>query len=90
MHLYRLIFEADELLATGAITLPLRPATVDFLKEILNGKLGYDQVVSFAEAAHEILKAKETYSVLRHSPDKKRANEILMGMLYDYFYSIQY
>jgi predicted nucleotidyltransferase len=66
-HLFRLIHEASELLATGYLELPLNQVTRGSVLAIKNGALPYDELLIAAQ--YGIDGIKDMKSVLRHKPD---------------------
>ena len=80
LHLYRLIMEAENLLKTGYIQLPLCDPDIRTLKNILNGGEKYEDVVEMARNAHDYLVSLESSSVLPHSPNRKKAEKLLMEL----------
>jgi predicted nucleotidyltransferase len=79
-HLYRLVGEAEELLTTGYLTLPLKPNVRDTYMNVLNGYVSYRVVVEYGEQAKPHLQALEANSVLPKRPDHKKAEELLVGL----------
>lgn len=82
MHLWRLVLEAQELLITGALTFPLKDDIREQLIFIKNGGYEYDTIVRVAEDAIESLR--NIKSVLPHSPNVKKANELIMEIYKEY------
>lgn len=80
-HLVRLVHEGEELLTTGKITLP-RPE-VDLLRDILEGRFKYDELMERFEGFDEKFDALYETSVLPHSPNTKTANELYLGLISD-------
>jgi predicted nucleotidyltransferase len=78
-HLYRLKWEAEELLSTGHLTLPLRQRS-EFLR-ILNGHLEFDEVVATAEGLKDYLMSLPTS--LPHKPDRSAAESFLIELNLD-------
>ncbi len=68
MHLYRLIGEAQELLETGHLELPLKCYNQCF--DILHGKMSYDEIIDLGNKAHSFLK-----SIKTDLPKKPKSNE---------------
>lgn len=79
-HLYRLVDEAEELLDTGKLTLPLRPEIRDRFMAVLNGQIDYEDVVRLGREAKDRLLAKEAGSVLPKKPNRKMAERLLVEM----------
>jgi len=77
-HLYRLVLEAEELLDTGFLTLPLKPAVRDQVLAVLHGEVAYEDVVVMAESAKDNLLAREGASPLPRRPDRKRVEQLLI------------
>lgn len=80
MHLYRLFYEAEELLTTGRLELPLKEDVRDFLVGVRQGKIPYDNVVSFAEGIHDSLKALESFAILPKQPNHKELEKLLIRL----------
>lgn len=88
-HLFRLLGEGKELLSTGGITFP-RP-DVKFLREIVDGKYTYDELMSLigereSDEKEEAIIDKnfiEVYenSVLPHSPYINKADELCQSII---------
>lgn len=77
-HLFRLLFEGQELLQTGNLNFPLR--YVDFLKAILNGAFTYDQLMEAFD-----LQKKEfdnVQSILPKKPDLDKLREVYYNIVY--------
>ena len=75
-HLYRLVFEAEELLTTGSLELPLKYA--DNIKNVLNGCVSYEHVLEFADSSLQHLKDLEKTSVLAKKPNRKSVEDWLI------------
>lgn len=84
MHLYRLFLEAEELLITGHLTLPLKNEHIDLLKTVYEGKIRYSNIVAFAEGIHDSLKTFEKFSVLPDKPNHKKIEELLINLKLNY------
>ena len=82
-HLFRLIWEADELLSTGYITFPLPNASE--ILEIKNGKYSYGEVISLVDTYEEKFENMYNKSILPHSPNEKRIRELYLEILVERF-----
>jgi hypothetical protein len=81
VHAYRMIFEAEELLSTGRITLPLNDDKRAFLMEIRAGKRDDDDhFFILHQAADDIRDAAKT-SNLPDSPDLESLNQLCIEYL---------
>lgn len=80
MHLYRLAYEAEELLLSGHLTLPLRSVVRARLMDVLEGKMSYEAVVKTAKDMKERLQELEESSPLPKRPDRKRVEGLLMRL----------
>lgn len=84
MHLYRLILEAEELLTTGFLTLPLNTSIITPLESILNGQYRYEQILAYGENAQAHLKALETRSPLNKNPNYSKIEDVVMEINIDF------
>ncbi len=87
-NLYRLFYEAEELLLTGNLNFPLKKSGE--ILDVLNGKYDYAKVVNFAENFDKYLRKLEPFSGLPHKPDRKGAQKLLIRMYMDYFYTYEF
>ena len=79
-HLYRLVLEAEELLTTGHLTLPLGPSVRGKVLAVLRGEVRYEDVVAMGEEAKNRLLALEGASPLPKCPDRKAAEQLLISL----------
>lgn len=79
-HLYRLVDEADELLETGKLTLPLRLEIRDRFMAVLNGQVAYEDVVRLGRESKDRLLAKEAGSVLPKKPNRVATERLLVKL----------
>ena len=77
-HIYRLIFEAQELLQTGYLSLPLRYEYRDTIMDIKEGKVDYEVLLYKSEILIEELKT--ITSILPYSPNHIKAEELLINI----------
>lgn len=89
-HLYRLILEAEELLLTGKIQLPLRDELRQVYVNVLNGVYSYEEVERFGKNGRDRLLALESKSVLPKRPDHKKAEKLLIEINSEYLYNTHY
>lgn len=82
MHLWRLVLEAQELLITGNLRLPLSDDVRKHLINIKDGRYTYQQIIQSADTA--INQLSEIKTDLPHKPDHKGANELLIQIYKDY------
>lgn len=87
-HLYRLSMEAEELLTTGKLVLPLKDDARETYNQVINGLVPYDVVVMKAESLRDYLRALEANSVLPKRPDHKAAEELLMWLQWEHLKEI--
>lgn len=80
MHLFRLLLEAKELLLTGSLELPLKKEHQEFLLNIKNGYLPYDEVVKAGREAKDRLLEFEKVSVLPKSPQRDEVEDLLINL----------
>lgn len=76
MHAVRVLGEAEELLATGSVTMP-RPDR-EHLLNVRTGKVPYAEVAAEIEAGMERLGKIEPHSSLRKDPDRKAADDLIL------------
>lgn len=81
-HLYRLVMEANELLKTGHLTLPLDDDRRRLFMDVLGGKFSYESVVNFGSAEVEGLARFVEGSPLPAHPDRKAINAFLIETHY--------
>ena len=79
MHLYRLLTEGLELLNTGRITLP-RPDK-DFLLEIRNGGLSYNELMSLTSEFEEKINLAADNSPLPDKPDTNKMRDLYYSLV---------
>lgn len=87
MHAYRLLFEAEEFLKTGYITLPLSPEHRELLMMIRNDQLNYTMDEHHRNLTEHIAILKDKIaprSVLPKEPDWGKVNKLCEQMLWDY------
>lgn len=77
-HIYRLIFEAQELLQTEYLTLPLRKEYRETVIDIKEGRFDYETILNKSEKLIEELKT--ISSILPYSPDFKAAEQLLIDI----------
>lgn len=82
MHLYRLLMEAQELLLTGNLELPLSGFQRTYLLAIKNGGMSYTDLLSNAESAIDSLKTIQ--SSLPKSPNFEEMNDWLIWIYRQY------
>lgn len=80
MHIFRLFMEANELLLTGELTLPLKEDDKSILLDVYNGKIPYDDLVMYAEGITDNLKNLESVSVLPKQPEFNKIEDMLIDM----------
>lgn len=83
LHLFRLFSECKELLKDHTITLP-RPDK-DFLLEIKQGLLKYDEMLLLAEKEFEEIEKALLTSTLPHSPNVTKIEELCISIFKDNF-----
>lgn len=83
LHCYRLLHEADELLTTGKLTLPLPELLVKFLLTIKEGKYVSDYFTEITKMIDN-LQAKE--SKLPANINWSEINSLCQEMMYDHLY----
>jgi len=86
-HLYRLSLEAQELLTTGNLTLPLKSEYRQVYLDVLNGQVDYDDVVAKAHSLKEELQALEANSPLPKRPNHKAVEALLIKLQWEYLKS---
>lgn len=79
-HLYRLLCEAEELLVTGHLTLPLQKLYRDGYYAVLHGEVSYEEVVRLGQTAKGKLQELEKVSALPKRPDRFRAELLLIEL----------
>lgn len=77
-NIYRLIFEAQELLQTGHLTLPLKKDYRDTVIDIKEGRFSYETILEKSEILIEELKT--ITSILPYSPNHSKAEELLINI----------
>jgi uncharacterized protein len=83
-HLIRLLKMGVEFLQTGELTV-FREEDRDFLLSIKRGEFSFEQIQRLADKGFaSILSAKE-YTSLPINPNYKKAESLLMEIMYDYF-----
>jgi len=85
-HLIRLLKMGIEYLQTGELKI-FRTDDAEMLKDIKTGKWSLERVKKEAKLLSNIAKASLSKSPLPAEPDEKKAEEILMTILYDYLIS---
>lgn len=80
MHLVRLLFEAEDLLTTGELVLPLSQNKIEQLKAVMNGHYSYDEILELGESGKDYLKELEQKSVLNDKPNRKKIEELLIDI----------
>jgi hypothetical protein len=83
MHAYRLLFEAEEFLITGSISLPLKKEDIEFLTEIRLRNpniLAMDHFKLITEKIDYLENKKVPLSPLPKSPNHKKINKFCMEM----------
>lgn len=80
MHLYRLSLEAEELLTTGELVLPLCAHTKETCMDVLHGNVDYDTVVEQAHGLKAQLQELENGSALPKRPNHKEAERLLIEL----------
>ena len=78
-HLFRLMYEGQQLLQTGEIDFPL--AVADELLAIKNGKYTYEEVCIKAASIEKEFDIWYDESKLRHSPDRKKLSKLYFELL---------
>jgi len=81
-HLYRLVTEGRELLLTGTITFP-RPDS-DIILEVRNGSYSYEGLMELVGDIDSQFSSYSDNSVLPHSPDRKKVDELCIKLVGDY------
>jgi uncharacterized protein len=82
-HVMRLFFEAEELLATGNLTLPLKRNSV--VLEVKRGEWTKEKFMAEAEKAKASCAEVFANCKLREQPDMEGANEMLCAMVKDFY-----
>ena len=83
-HAYRTLFEAEELLTTGYLTLPLPEDKITFLKSVLNREFVPDTNFSHYNEYSEKVKALNN-NLLPESVDMGKLNKLCESIMFDYF-----
>lgn len=83
LHCYRLLHEADELLTTGKLTLPLPELLVKFLLTIKEGKYVTDY---FIEITKMIDNLENKQSPLQNNINWSKINNLCQEILYNHLY----
>lgn len=73
-HVFRLLYEAIELLTTQNLTYPLKQA--DFIKYVKLGKLSFDEVIDQIDKLDSQLEQAFQSTKLQHTPDLIKINDI--------------
>jgi hypothetical protein len=79
-HLVRLLDEAEELLLTGHLTLPLKSAYRDHYLHTLNGCYSYEDVVCLGERSKDYLQDLEKVSSLPKYPNRSALENLLIEL----------
>jgi predicted nucleotidyltransferase len=81
-HLVRLFSSCREILTTG--TLNVYKEDAQDLRDILNGKWSYDDLVNYAKREDDALKNLYETSALPHSPDREKLNDLCVEIISEY------
>jgi len=81
-HLVRLLRMGVEILEKGEVLVDRKDAgDADDLIAIRNGSMTYEEIVEYAEYVESMLDDLYNKSKLRHSPDRKKINELYMNIV---------
>ena len=81
-HLFRLMYEGNQLLLTGNIEFPLRNAK--WLLDIKNGVYSYDEILEMAKVMEQDFETWYNESPLPYKPNVNALKELYFEMVREY------
>jgi predicted nucleotidyltransferase len=84
-HTFRLLIQGEEILSKGTLSVRLSSENIEFIKSVKNGEYSYDELMEMAET--HVVHLDELYktSILRNSADKKKINDVMIGIIQDFY-----
>jgi len=84
MHMYRLLRQGKEILATGDLTVDRRNIDADRLKEVRQGALTYDDLMVEVATMREEIETAKRESKLSDRPDRSVINALCVEIMKEY------